>query len=134
MKTNPGIMHTALVAWDGAAAIPRDVTNYSQWAFVFEVKADLAADAIFEVDGFDRLAADRCQHDPATAEAVVDIPICTAVATPAPNSRFIIPAGTKAGTVCSGTTPCNVGPFVGLRHISGGADVSATILMTGIRH
>lgn len=134
MKTNPGVTNTALLAWDGAAAIPRDVTNYVQWAFVFEVTATLAADAIFEVVEYDAQAADRCAVDLASVSSVTDIPICEPVATPAPNSRFIIPAGTAAGTICSGTTHCNVGPFVALNHISGGATVRANLLMTGRRH
>lgn len=134
MKTNPGVTNSALLAWDGTAATPRDVSNYTQWAFVLEVTATLAADAIFEIAEYDAQAADRCAANLATKSTITDIPICTPVATPAPDSRIIIPSGTVAGTVVSVTTHCNAGPFVALDHISGGADVLGVLLLTGRRH
>jgi hypothetical protein len=121
MKTNPGISTWGRIAWDGAAATPRDVTSHTQWAFFFEIPVTLAAPAIFEIVHYKALAANACAHDPATETPVKDIAICSPIALPAANARITIPAGTVALSVASATTPCEIGPFVALKHISGGA-------------
>lgn len=133
MKSNPAVSNTALTAFDGAVATPRDVSGHTQWAFVFEVKATLAADAIFEVVEYDPLAANKCVHNPATLVVVKEISICTQVVSPAPNFRIVIPAGTVAGCIGSATTHCEIGPFVALRPVSGAANVAAVLLMTGAK-
>lgn len=133
MKTNPGVQNTALLAWDGAAAYPRDVSNFTNWAFCFETISTLAAPAVFQMVAYKALAANPCAPDLATATTVAEVAVCTIPSLTGANATITIPTGTVAGTVCAGTTPCNIGPFVALVPISGAANVRACLLETGIR-
>lgn len=132
MNNNPGVQTKGLLAWDGAVAYPRRIQNWNDFGFVFEVAgaAPLAADAVFVVQFHDADTADEC-----TPEAGVDAPDIVICEEPIESglAELRIPAGTAVGTICSGTVPCRLGKFVSLRHVSGGANVRATLLLQGPR-
>ena len=129
MNSNPGIQNTGLLAWDGTTSIPRKVTTHNHFGFVFEVTEDLVADAIFKVLAHPPSGADPCV---AGAGVLVDeVLICQAPIVPGTDFEFRIPSGTVAGTICSGTIPCTPNEFISLSHISGGADVTAVMILHG---
>lgn len=127
MNSNPGIQNTGLIAWNGTTSFPRKVTGHNQFGFVFEVLTTLAADAIFKVLGHPPSAGDPCVAG--TGVLVDEILICQAPIVPGTDFQFVIPSGTPAGTICSGTIPCVPDEFVSLSHISGGANVRAVMIL-----
>lgn len=130
MLTNVGMQNRGLVAWDGAAGLPRDIRRYVNFGFTFEVVAPLAADTILKVQAHDPSPTDNCVAGP--ARDVPEISICDVPAVPGPVSQFTIPANTPVGTVCVGTIPCRPAAFVSLAGVSGDiADVKATIVLSG---
>jgi len=129
MINNPGVQTKGLIAWDGAASYPKRIVDFIDFGFVFETQAALVADAQFAVQFHDADTADEC-----TPEAGVDAPanaVCAGPAFAAGPAIITIPAGTAAGTICSATVPCRIGKFISLRHISGGANVNAVLLLQG---
>lgn len=130
MLTNVGMQNRGLVAWNGAASIPRDIRRYVNFGFTFEVTAALAADTILKVQAHDPDPADNCAPGP--GRDVPEISICDVPAVPGPSSQFVIPAGTPIGTICAGTIPCRPAAFVSLAGVSGDvADVLGTIVLSG---
>lgn len=130
MNNNVGIQHRGLIAWNGAAAFPRDLRRFTRFGFVFEVIAPLAADTIFAVQAAPPSAGDNCVAGAFTP--VLEVPICVDPVTPEPAARFIIPAGTPVGTICAGTIPCTPNAFIRLSAVSGDiADVLAVLILDG---
>jgi hypothetical protein len=127
MNSNPGIQNTGLIAWDGTTSYTHKVTDHNQFGWVFEVKTTLVADAIFKVLGHPPSSGDPCV--PGTGVIVDEILICQAPIVAGTDFQFVIPSGTPAGTVCSGTIPCVPDEFASLSHISGGANVRAVLLL-----
>jgi hypothetical protein len=131
MINNPGIQSPGVIAWDGAAARFHDASKFVDFGFTFEVLTDLAADAIFVVQ-----FAPASAGDPCVAGTPYDAPanaVCQAPLEPDAVATVTLPAGTVAGTVCSGTVPCRPDKFVGLRHVSGGTNVRAVLVRQGPR-
>lgn len=127
MNLNYGVQHPSKIAWSGTAAAPIDIRPYVGFSFTFETTADIAADTIFKVQ-----AAPPDDADPCIPGAFIDVPeVLTCVASwgvvPAPHSEILIPAGTKKGSLCTGTLPCKPDAFVQLAAVSGDtATVRAT--------
>jgi hypothetical protein len=129
MINNPGIQNKGLIVWNGTTAFPKRHVDFVDFGFVFEVMTTLTADARFVVQFHDADEADDC-----TPESGVDAPanaVCQGpLFAPGP-AEFVIPNGTPAGTICSGTVPCRLGKFISLRHVSGGANVRAVLILQG---
>lgn len=130
VQANIGIQTAGTVAWDGTAAFEADIRHYIRFGWVFEVTADIVADAVFKVQSAPSSVADPCVPGRFTdAEA---IGTCQSPVLEGTAASVTIPAGTKAGTVCSGTIPCRPGSFVRLASVSGDtADVKAVLLRQG---
>jgi hypothetical protein len=113
MNLNVASQNNGIVAWTGAAARPIDIRRHVNFAFTFETTADLAADASFKVQ-----AAPASDADPCLPGAFVDVPEVLTCLTwgqiPDPTTGFIIPNGTKAGTICTATLPCKPDAFIQL--------------------
>lgn len=91
----------ALVAWDGAAAYPRDVTAGTTFGYLLEVKSAPTNDVTIGFVGYDAQTANPNAADLATAAAEQDAPLCWMVGSPivAPSAaQVVIKAGTPAGT------------------------------------
>lgn len=129
MNTNNALQNQALIAWTGAAATPRPINKHTNFAFCFEVVTTLVADAIFNVMSYAPDAVNPCVAG-AVAVPVPTVPICTGAAVVA-QGQVIIPSGTVAGTILTGTIPCRPNAFVGLVHVSGGANVRAVMVLSG---
>jgi hypothetical protein len=115
-------------AWDGTTSYPKDVVAYNNFGFSFEVLTTLAADAVFKFQSAPPSAADPCV--PGTFTDIVAIARCTTPAVGALET-ITIPAGTVAGSSCSGTIPCKAGKFVQIVGVSGAANVFVTMLRSG---
>jgi len=130
MNNNVAIQSNGVIAWDGTTARLHKITDYTRFAWAFEVVTDIAVEAVFKV-----VSAPPSSGDPCVAGASSDVKavaICTDPVTPAPNAEMRIPVGTKAGTICSATIPCYPNAFVGLAAVSGDtADVRAVLIRTG---
>src|SRR5262245_35000763 len=99
MNSNVAMQNIGVLAWDGAAAYPRDIRQYIRFAWTFEVTAAVAADAVFNIEAAPPSAADPCL--PGTFVAVPEVAICDRPAVPAAQATVTIPANTAIGTVCS---------------------------------
>lgn len=132
MQTNPAISNTGLLAWNGAAARLLPIFGHNQFGWSFEVLTTLVADAIFRFQAAPGTALDPCVAG--VPAPIVAIPTCVgeviAGGTPA---EIHIPSGTLAGSVCSVALPCRGNRFVGLVHVSGGANVNAVLILHGPR-
>jgi hypothetical protein len=132
MNFNPAIQVAGLVAWDGAAATPRDVSTYNNFGFTFEVTADITTDAVFTFQSAPASAANPCV--PGSFSDVNAVVICLQPwAVPVGTlASVMIPAGTKAGQVCRGTLPCKPDKFLQMKAVSGDtAKVHAVMLLQG---
>lgn len=129
MINNPGIQNKGLISWNGTTSFPKKISDFIDFGFVFETVAPLTADAVFVVQFHDADDADEC-----TPDTGVDAPenaVCVGpLFSPGP-ATFTIPSGTPAGVLCSGTVPCREGKFISLRHVSGGANVRAVLMLQG---
>jgi hypothetical protein len=129
MINNPGIQTKGLLTWTGAASLPKKISDFIDFGFVFEVVGALAAPAIFVVQFHDADEVDECT--PETGVDASESAVCAGpLFSPGP-ATFTIPANTPIGTVCSGTVPCREGKFISLRHVSGGANVRAVLMLQG---
>lgn len=134
MQTNVGIQHQGLVAWTGAAAIARDISNHIRFGFVFEAFDNITTEAVFGVEAAPPSAADPCV--PGAFVPVEAVAICEAPLAPGALAEFKIPAGTlgsaQVPTVCAGTIPCRSGSFIRLVAKSGDtAKVRAVMILDG---
>lgn len=131
MNHNPAIQNTVKRAWDGAAAYAADISAHLYFGFSFEVVTDVAVDALFKVQAAPASIADACV--PGAFTDVEAIASCSDGALPAGTLAEIkVPAGTKAGSICSGTIPCHPNVFVRLAAVSGDtANVRAYHVLNG---
>lgn len=131
MNLNVASQNNGLLAYTGinaAAVAPAiDIRHHIHFAFTFQVKAAIAADAIFEIQAAPASAGDPCV--PGAFVAVPEVPICSDYAVPAANSRITIPAGTPIGSICTGTLPCRPDAFLKVVAVSGTTD-SVTVVAT----
>lgn len=130
MNSNVGIQNSGLIAWSGSTAVARDISNHVRFGWVFEVKVALEEDVVFTVKGHPRSDVDPCL--PGTAFDVEEIPTCEGPMSTDGKARFVIPAGTPAGSVCAGTIPCHPAPFVSIALESGtGTSVDVVLVRQG---
>lgn len=129
MINNPAIQTPGVIAWDGTTARFHDVRKFNDFAFSFEVLTTLAADAVFVVQFAPESVGDPCV--PGTPYDAPANAVCADGLAPGALAEVTIPSGTLAGTLCSGTVPCRPERFVGLRHVSGGANVRAVLVRQG---
>lgn len=129
MNHNVGIRNPGLIAWNGAAAFPRDITKFLHFGFTFEVVAAVAVDAVFNIVSHPGTLADPCV--PGAASPVPEVALCDG-AEAGPQATVTIPAGTPIGTICSGTIPCFPDKFVSLAAASGTvASIRAVMVFNG---
>ena len=121
-----------IVAWSGTAAAPIDIRRHVHYSFTFKVTADLAADAVFNVQSAPPSDADPCL--PGTFVPVAEVLTCVSDwgAVPAPQATIHLPAGTKAGSICTAALPCKPDAFVQLAAGSGPtASVQVVAILSG---
>lgn len=128
VQSNPAIQNVPSLAWDGTASYPGDIRKFVRFGWSFEVLTTLAADAVFNIEAAPASEADPCE--PGAFTAVPEVATCQGEAVGA-QATITIPAGTVAGSICSGTIPCRPNAFVRLTHISGGANVRAFLVRQG---
>jgi hypothetical protein len=130
MNLNGASQHQGIVAWSGLAAAPIDIRRHVNYSFTFEVVADLAAEAVFNVQ-----SAPPSDADPCVPGAFVPVPeVLTCIADwgvqPGPQASIHIPAGTKKGSICTAALPCRPDAFVQLVGV-GAANVRAVAILSG---
>jgi hypothetical protein len=135
MNINVATQNQGRVAWTGGAtpvATAIDVRNHINFAFSFEVITDITTNAVFSIQAAPPSAGNPCL--PGTFVPIPEISICGIPAVPGPAATLTIPAGTKAGSLCSATLPCKPAAFVKLVVTSGDtAKVSAVAILSGPR-
>jgi hypothetical protein len=124
MNINVATQNQGVIAWRAITAANLnpaiDIRQHNNFGFTFHVIADIATEAKFEVVAAPADAANPCvpglpQHP------VAEVITCVGPwgATPNPTSEIIIPAGTKAGSICTATLPCKPDAFIQLEAVSG---------------
>jgi hypothetical protein len=132
MNFNVASQNQGLVAWDGAAATPIDLRHHVNFAFTFSTVAPIGADTVFEFERADPSQADPCVPGPWTP--VLEVLTCMSQwgAVPTNHAGLIIPNGTPAGSICSGTLPCKPGAFIRAKAGAGEpADVRIVAILGG---
>ena len=130
MNLNGASQNQGVIAWSGTAAVPIDIRKHNSFSFTFKTTADLAADATFKVQ-----AAPPSDADPCLPGTFVDVPetlLCYDAGPPAATTGFVIPSGTKAGSICTAALPCRPDAFVQLV-ATGAAAVQAVAILSGPR-
>ncbi len=124
MNINVATQNQGLLAWRAVTAVPLnpgiDIRRHNNFAFTFHVTADIVADAIFEFAAAPPSAVDSCL--PGTFANIAEVLSCTASwgKVPATETKVTIPAGTKAGAICTAALPCRPNAFVQVQ--PGGGD------------
>jgi hypothetical protein len=124
MNINTASQNQGVLAWRAITASnlnpPIDIRRHVNFAFSFHVVADILVDADFEVAAAPADPTNPCvpllpQHP------VAEVITCAGPwgVTPNPESHIIIPAGTKAGAICTATLPCKPDAFIQLEPVSG---------------
>lgn len=120
MPLQSNIIHTiGVVAFepDGTTPRPFDIRKHTMFNWVFEATADIATDAVYNVEAAPASATDPCV--PGAFVPVEEVSICDSPMVAGPQATLTIPAGTLAGTICAGTIPCRPDVFVQLVPVSG---------------
>src|SRR6478752_7655235 len=123
MNINIASQNQGIIAWRAVTAAnlnpPIDLRHHVNFGFTFHVMADIVADAIFEFVAAPPSANDPCV--PGQQHPVEEVITCMAPwgALPAAQSKVTIPAGTKAGSICTGTLPCKPDAFIQIEAVSG---------------
>ena len=124
MNINTASQHQGVLAWRAITAVnlspPIDLRYHVNFSFTFHVVADIVADAVFEFVAAPPDPANPCvpllpQHP------VEEVLTCRASwgAVPAGETNVTIPAGTKAGSICTATLPCKPDAFIQVEPVSG---------------
>jgi hypothetical protein len=116
---NYGLQHAAKTAFLAAAAAspPVDIRGYISFSFTLNILNDIATDTVFNIQAAPASDADPCV--PGAFEDIPEVVICDYPAVPGPQSTFMIPAGTKAGSRCNAFMPCRPGAFIIVVPLSG---------------
>ena len=136
MNVNVASQNQGVIAWRAITAVnlnpPIDVRHHVNFGFTFHVVADILVDADFEVVAAPADPANPCvpllpQHP------VAEVITCVGPwgVTPNPESHIIIPAGTKAGSICTGTIPCKPDAFIQLEPVSGDTGKIEVVVVLG---
>jgi len=136
MNINIASQNQGVLAWRAITAVnlnpPVDLRNHVNFGFTFVVVADIAADAVFEFASAPPDPANPCA--PLLPQTKVkDVLTCAsswgAVATD--DAQIIIPAGTKAGSICTTTLPCKPDAFLQVEPVSGDTGKIEVIVILG---
>jgi hypothetical protein len=128
VQKNIAAQHTPRVLWDGTTHRHMDMRKHTVYAFSFEVTQTLVADTVFNFQAAMPSDADPCV--PGTWEAIPEVAVCSSDAEPGPQASVTLPAGTVAGTVCTGTLPCRVAY---IRAQNGAGTEHANVLIAGVQ-
>lgn len=130
MNLNGAAQNQGIIAWTGTASVPIDIRRHVNYSFTFKVTADLAADAVFNVQSAPPSDADICL--PGTFTPVEEVLTCLSDfgAQPLPQATIVLPSGTKAGSICTAALPCRPNAFVQLVGV-GAATVQAVAVLSG---
>jgi len=130
MNLNGASQNQGIIAWSGTASAPIDIRKHVSYSFTFEVTADLAADAVFNVQSAPASDVDPCV--PGTFVPVEEVLTCTAGwgVQPLPQATIVLPAGAKKGSICTAALPCKPDAFVQLVGV-GAANVRAVAVLSG---
>jgi hypothetical protein len=126
IQSNIAIQTVGTVAWDGTVGASADIRKFVRFAWSFQIVTTLVADLVMGFEAAPVSAIDNCL--PGTFVNVDAIASCTGVAV-AGQATVTIPAGTVAGTICSGTIPCRSGAFIRLEAVSGDATALRAVLL-----
>jgi len=136
MNINVASQNNGVLAFANAAAIGSlggavDIRHHVNFGFTFQVVADIAADAVFEIEAAPPDVANPCV--PGAWHNVEEVLSCDwlTAGPPAADSRVTIPAGTKAGSICTGTLPCKPDAFVRVVEVSGDTDKVIVVAVLG---
>jgi hypothetical protein len=122
MNINTASQNQGVVAWRAITAVnlnpPIDIRRHVNFAFTFHVVADIAADAVFEFASAPPDPANPCA--PLLPQTKVkEVPTCTGAGSVNDDASIVIPAGTKAGSLCTATLPCKPDAFIQIEPVSG---------------
>lgn len=135
MNINVASQNQGVLAWAGASASPLngavDLRYHNNFAFSFHIMADIAIDAVFEFTAAPPSDADPCV--PGAFHDVEEVVTCRAPwgYVPSPESKVTIPAGTKAGSLCSATLPCKPDAFIKVNSVSGDTGKVEVVVILG---
>jgi hypothetical protein len=112
MNINIASQNQGIIAWTGAAARPIDLRNHVNFAFTFNVTADIGADTKFQFESAPPSDADPCV--PGAWTPVKEVLTCSAPwgSVASDNAEVVIPNGTKKGAICTGALPCKPDAFI----------------------
>lgn len=136
MNINVAAQNQGVLAWRAitetnlSPAI--DLRHHVNFGFTFHVIADITADAVFEFASAPPDPANPCA--PLLPQTKVkEVLTCIApwgtVATD--DASLTIPAGTKAGTICTATLPCKPDAFIQVEPASGDTGKVEVIAVLG---
>jgi len=136
---NTAVQHHGIVAWRAITAVnlnpPIDLRRHNGFSFTFNVMDDIDVDAVFEFAAAPPDPANMCA--PLLPQyKVQEVLTCTASwgAVPMGDTFVTIPAGTKAGSVCTATLPCKPDAFVQVEPASGDTGkVEVVVTLSGPR-
>jgi len=139
VNINTASQNQGVLAWRAITAVnlnpPIDIRQHNNFSFTFHVIADIVAAAVFEFASAPPDPANPCV--PLLPQTKVkEVLTCAApwgvVATD--DATLTIPAGTKAGTICTGTLPCRPDAFIQVEPASGDTGkVQVTAILSGPR-
>ena len=132
MNLNVASQNNGIIAWTSAIANPPvDIRHHVNFGFTFHATSDIAVDAIFEIVAAPPDAVDPCL--PGAQHPVEEVLTCHAPWGTVPNakSQLTIPAGTKKGTICTGTLPCKPDAFVQVEPVSGDTGKIDVVIVLG---
>ena len=137
MNVNYASQHQGIIAWSGLASPVNnavDIRHHVGFSFTFHVDTDIVADAIFEFRAAPADVANPCI--PGIFHDIEETLTCVAPAgqLPGPKTELTIPAGTKAGTICTATLPCKPDAFVKVFAVSGDTGrITIVVTLSGPR-
>lgn len=138
MNINVASQNQGRVAWLAVAAPGPsinpaiDLRHHNNFSFTFHVVTDIAVDAVFEFAAAPPDPANPCvpllpQHK------VQDVPTCTGAASVG-DVGIVVPAGTKAGSICTATLPCKPDAFIQIEPASGDTgNIDVVVTLSGPR-
>lgn len=134
MNFNYGRQHQGLMAWDGLAAAAIDLRHHTGFSFTFQMVADIGVDTTFTFESAPPSDADPCVAGAWTPVKEVLTCVSTWGAQPTDDAGLLIPGGTKAKSICTGTLPCKPDAFIRLAvGVGETADVRAIAVLSGPR-
>jgi hypothetical protein len=132
MNINAASQHQAVMLWNGAAGVPADLRHHVGFSFSINILADVGVDTTIKFQSAPPSDADPCL--PGTFVPVKEVLTCRSLwgAQPTADAGILIPAGTKAKSVCSGALPCKPDAFIkAVAGVGEVADVQVIAILSG---